>query len=108
VAPAGSCLDVPALFRYGAGMLRKRRSAATQYTIRNVPKVVDRALRRSASRQKKSLNEVAVEALARGAGVDREASEHHDVDFLFASWVEDSAVDRALADQRAIDADLWK
>jgi hypothetical protein len=89
-------------------MPRRHKSEATQYTIRNVPKVVDRALRRSADRQAKSLNEVAVEALARGAGVEREASEHHDVDFLFGSWVEDLAVDRALADQRAIDEDLWK
>jgi hypothetical protein len=89
-------------------MPRRHKSEATQYTIRNVPKVVDRALRRSADRQAKSLNEVAVEALARGAGVEREASEHHDVDFLFGSWVEDLTVDRALADQRAIDGDLWK
>ncbi len=89
-------------------MLRRHKSEATQYTIRNVPKVVDRALRRRAARQAKSLNEVAVEALARGAGVEGEDSEHHDVDFLFASWVEDPAVDRALADQRDIDADLWR
>ena len=82
--------------------------ATTQYTIRNVPKVVDRALRRRAERLSKSLNEVAVDALARGAGVEQEAKEHHDLDFLFGSWVDDPAVDAALADQRAIDADLWK
>lgn len=89
-------------------MPRRHKSEATQYTIRNVPKVVDRALRRRADRQAKSLNEVAVEALARGAGVEREAREHHDVDFLFGSWVEDPAVDQAMADQRAIDEGLWK
>jgi hypothetical protein len=49
-----------------------------------------------------------VEALAHGAGVEREAREHHDVDFLFGSWSEDPSVDRALADQRVIDEDLWK
>jgi hypothetical protein len=78
-------------------MTRRRSSQAseaTQYTIRNVPKVVDRALRRRAGRLSKSLNEVAVEALARGAGVEQEAAEHHDVDFLFGSWVEDAAVGR--------------
>jgi hypothetical protein len=89
-------------------MNRRRKSEATQYTIRNVPRVVDRALRRRADRQAKSLNEVAVEALARGAGVEGESREHHDVDFLFGSWVEDPSVDRALADQRAIDEDVWK
>ena len=93
--------------------MKRRRSSptseATQYTIRNVPKVVDRALRRRAGRLSKSLNEVAVEALARGAGVEQEAAEHHDVDFLFGSWVEDAAVATALTDQRRIDEDdLWK
>lgn len=89
-------------------MARKHKAEAVQYTIRNVPRVVDRALRRRAGRTAKSLNEVALEALARGAGVEREAAEHHDLDFLFGSWVEDSAVDQALAEQRTVDAGLWK
>jgi hypothetical protein len=89
-------------------MSRRQKSEAVQYTIRNVPKAVDRALRRHADRTAKSLNEVAIEALARGAGVDREAPEHHDIDFLFGSWVEDTAVDQALADQRKVDPGLWK
>lgn len=93
---------------YCVGMAGRHKSEAMQYTIRNVPRVVDRALRRSADRQSKSLNEVAVEALARGAGVEHEVREHRDVDFLFGSWVSDPAVDRALADQRAIDEELWK
>jgi sugar phosphate isomerase/epimerase len=89
-------------------MSSRRSTQATQYTIRNVPKVVDRALRRRADRMARSLNEVAVEALARGAGVEQEAAEHHDVDFLFGSWVEDPITERALADQRTIDESLWK
>jgi hypothetical protein len=89
-------------------MVRRHKSEATQYTIRNVPKVVDRALRRRAGRMAKSLNEVAVEALARGAGVEQELAEHRDVDFLFGSWVEDPLVDSALAAQRTIDEDSWK
>ena len=40
-----------------------------QYTIRNVPVTLDEALRRAAREQDKSLNEVAIEALIRGAGV---------------------------------------
>jgi hypothetical protein len=89
-------------------MSRRQRSEAVQYTIRNVPKVVDRALRRRADRTAKSLNEVALEALARGAGVENEAAEHRDLDFLFGSWVEDPAVEQALAEQRTIDRNLWK
>jgi hypothetical protein len=49
-----------------------------------------------------------VEALARGAGVEQEAAEHHDLDFLFGSWVEDAAVGAALTNQRRIDKELWK
>jgi hypothetical protein len=89
-------------------MARRRQTEATQYTIRNVPKTVDRALRRRAVRLEKSLNDVALEALARGAGVESQAIEHRDVDFLFGSWVEDPAVDEALADQRRVDEDAWR
>ncbi len=99
---------MPAQSAYSAGMKRKQSSEAVQYTIRNVPKVVDRALRRRADRTAKSLNEVALEALARGAGVENEATEHHDLDFLFGSWVDDPAVDEALAEQRIVDARLWR
>jgi hypothetical protein len=89
-------------------MARRQRSDAVQYTIRNVPLLVDRALRRRAHRTARSLNEVALEALSRGAGVEQQAAEHHDLDFLFGSWVEDPAVDEALLAQRHIDRDLWK
>lgn len=102
-------IDVQAALTYSAGMRRRRQAAeATQYTIRNVPKTVDRALRRRAVRLEKSLNDVALEALARGAGVEQEATMHRDVDFLFGSWVDDPAVDEALADQRRIDESAWK
>jgi len=45
-----------------------------QYTIRKVPNSLDVALRRRAREQGKSLNDVAIEALARGAGVSGERS----------------------------------
>lgn len=41
-----------------------------QYTIRGIPRSVDRALRERARRENRSLNEVAVEALAEGLLVD--------------------------------------
>ncbi len=40
-----------------------------QYTIRSVPPIVDKALRDRARKSGKSINEVAVEALAKGVGV---------------------------------------
>jgi len=89
-------------------MKRRRAAEAIQYTLRNVPPVVDRALRRRAVRSAKSLNEVALEALALGAGLANETKERHDLDFLIGSWVEDPAVDHALADQRKVDEAIWR
>jgi hypothetical protein len=45
-----------------------------QYTIRNVPDYLDAALRVSAREQGKSLNEVAIKALARGFGLGQPKS----------------------------------
>ena len=98
-----------AVHAYFAGMKSRRpEEEAVQYTLRNVPPAVDRALRRQAKQLSKSLNEVALLALTRGAGVSQEASELHDLDFLFGSWVEDQEVDRALEEQRKVDTDLWR
>jgi len=56
----------------------------TQYTIRSIPSNVDTALRRRAQKTGKSLNEVAVEALAKGAGVTPNAS-FNDLDWFIGS-----------------------
>ncbi|MBI2606443.1 MAG: hypothetical protein HYW49_10220 [Deltaproteobacteria bacterium] len=79
-----------------------------QYTIRNVSPVVDRALRQKATRTRRSLNDVALEALAKGSGVAEEAKKHRDLDHFFGSWIQDDAIETALAEQRVIDKDLWK
>ncbi len=33
---------------------------------------------------------------------------YRDLDSFFGSWIEDSVVDQALAEQRTIDQELWK
>ena len=78
-----------------------------QYTIRNVPKAVDRALRKLAQANGKSLNETTLEALSKAAGVDSSArlDEFRDI---IGSWVEDPEFDRALEAQRQIDEELWR
>lgn len=80
----------------------------TQYTIRAVPSAIDRALRRRAKQETKSLNTVAVEALARGLELDAKPIEHTDLDALIGSWQEDKAFDRAVADFERVDEDAWK
>ncbi len=79
-----------------------------QYTIRNVPAMVDRALRERARQEGKSLNEVATEALVRGLDLGSQPVRHRDLGAIAGSWVRDREVERALDDQRKIDPDLWR
>ena len=79
-----------------------------QYTIRNVPVALDQALRRAAREQDKSLNEVAIEALARGAGVTEERGRQRDLSDITGTWHNDPSFDRALAAQDAIDEEMWR
>ncbi len=81
-------------YRIGVKNEKKR-----QYTIRSVPPGVDRALRERASRQNKSLNEVALEALSRGAGVGGSEVVYDDLDDLIGTWKEDPEFDAALKQQ---------
>jgi hypothetical protein len=79
-----------------------------QYTIRNVPGILDEALRRTARERGKSLNKVAIEAMARGAGVTGERVRHRDLAGIVGTWREDPAFDSALAGQDTIDEEMWR
>jgi hypothetical protein len=79
-----------------------------QYTLRKVPREIDKALRKKAKDEGKSLNQVALEALARGAGVTAEPPKFHDLDFAIGTWVEDPEFDKAILDQDQIEPDMWK
>jgi len=79
-----------------------------QYTIRQIPESIDAALRRRAREQGKSLNEIAIEALARGAGIGENRGRQRDLGDVVGTWRKDRAFDRALAAQDAIDKELWK
>ena len=98
-------LDWQAWQAYNEYMQRRH---TVQYTIRNVSSALDRALRESARRKGKSLNEAALEALAKGAGLNTSPNAYGDLDRFFGSWVEDSAVDQALAEQRTIEESIWR
>jgi hypothetical protein len=79
-----------------------------QYTIRKVPDYLDAALRGSAREQGKSLNEVAIEALARGAGLSESRRRRRDLHDIAGTWREDPAFDSALAEQDMIDEAMWR
>ncbi len=80
---------------------------AAQYTIRNVPASVDRALRRRAAAAKVSLNTLLLRALEAEAGVSH-ARERNDLDAFFGSWIADPRVERALADVRRVEPGDWE
>ena len=79
-----------------------------QYTIRKVPDALNTALRRRAREQGKSLNEVTLEALARGAGVSGDRSPQRDLADVAGTWRKDRAFDSAVAAQDAVDEELWR
>ena len=80
-----------------------------QYTVRGVPRSVDRALREKAKRERKSFNQVLVEALARDAGLgSQEPVIHTDLDFLIGTWVSDPATEAAFQEMRQVDERDWK
>jgi len=83
------------------------KAKAHQYTIRNVPPRLDRALRTKAVERGVSLNTLVVQALETEAGLGASPRIHHDLDDLFGTWVHDKAVDRALAEQRRVDPKDW-
>ncbi len=79
-----------------------------QYTIRNVPDYLDAALRGASRAQGKSLNEVAIEALARGAGLSDQPRRQRDLGDLAGTWRDDPVFEAALAAQDTIDQELWQ
>jgi plasmid stability protein len=79
--------------------------AGTQYTIRGVPREVDRALRERAARKKQSLNQLIVEELTAVTLGEKPRADFSD---LVGRWTPDSAFDEILASQRQIELDKWK
>lgn len=79
-----------------------------QYTIRDVPPTLNALLRKRAKEDFKSLNETLIRMLGLGVGYTAPPPRNEELLALAGSWVEDEAVDKALADQDTVDAELWK
>jgi len=82
--------------------------ATIQYTLRGIPRRVDQALRRKAREEGSSLNQAAIQAIARSLGLAEEKPVYHDLDDLAGTWVEDPAFDEAIREMDTVDADLWR
>lgn len=79
-----------------------------QYTLRDVPPALDAELRRRVRAEGKSLNKVAIEALARGAGLAGAPIRRRDLSDVAGRWSEDPEFNRAVAAQHRIDKRLWR
>lgn len=79
-----------------------------QYTLRNIPEGLDVEIRRRAKQEGRSLNEVAVQAMARGLGLAGAPLRYRDLGDLAGRWRDDPEFDAALADQDTIDEELWR
>ena len=90
------------VFRIRAGM------KCVQYTLRQVPQQVDAELRSVAAARGISLNEAALEALAKGLGVSDNPVIHHDLDEFIGTWREDREFDAAIRAFEAVDEGVWK
>lgn len=82
-------------------------------TLRNLAPELARIIRRKAEENRTSLNRAVISLLEESVGIRGKKKDkplHHDLDALAGSWTreEASAFEKALARQRAIDADLWK
>ena len=83
-------------------------NVSVQYTIRNIPKHVDEALRKKAEAEGKSLNDVTFEALVKGLGLNGEPVIHHDLDHFIGTWVDDPVWEQVRRDHEQIDPEMWK
>lgn len=77
-----------------------------QLTIRNVPDDVAKRLERLSRERDESLNTTVVNILTESVGVDARRARLD----RYVTWTEEdaSAFDEAVAEQRVIDADLWR
>jgi hypothetical protein len=78
-----------------------------QYTIRNVSAELDRALKARAKKSGKSVNQVALEALAQSVGQPLKRRSLRDMP---GTWSKREAAhfERFLTEHRKIDDELWR
>jgi hypothetical protein len=79
-----------------------------QYTIRGIPEAVDEEIRQRARAEGRSMNDVAVKALADGLGLGARQITKRDLSDVAGTWRKDAATEAAIQAQDEIDEDLWR
>ena len=82
-------------------------------TLRKIPPELVRVIERRSRQTGKSLNRTIIEALEESLlnrSKRKEPHLNHDLDWMFGTWTKQEAdeFDKALAEQRTIDPELWK
>jgi plasmid stability protein len=82
-------------------------------TIRGVEPEVANKLKLTAAEQGKSINQLALEIVKEGLGLNKErkfSREYNDLDHLFGSWSEDEfrQIHKKIDQERQVDQELWK
>ncbi|HWB54797.1 MAG TPA: hypothetical protein VG722_11415 [Tepidisphaeraceae bacterium] len=77
-------------------------------TLENIPEEVESALQAKARAEGKTINDVAVEALAAAAGVSVSPTKKRDLSDIAGTWVEDPEFDKIMREQDRIDPEMWK
>lgn len=65
-------------------------------------------MRERAQAESKSMNEVAIEALADGLGFGNGMQIRRDLSDIVGTWKKDKAFDQTLSEQDQVDESLWK
>ena len=79
-----------------------------QYTIRGIPGYLDSGIRMYAEQESKSLNQALLDMLSAELGFFGTHERNEPLMELAGTWREDPEADKALAEMRTIDEDLWK
>ena len=83
----------------------KQQADSIQYTVRGIPREVDRLLRQKAARRKQSLNQLILDELSQATSGSQRKADFSDIT---GKWTPDPAFDAILATQRQIDWVKWK
>ncbi len=86
---------------------RKAYTVGMQYTLRKIPPSLDSVLRRRAAEERKSLNQVVLEALMRTFGIEAGPVKQRDLGDIAGNCAFDPEVEKVLEEQRTIDTELW-
>lgn len=79
-----------------------------QYTIRNIPPVVDQVIRKRSKQTGKSFNQTVVDMLSLQSVGTTQPKENNNFDWLFGSMKLDDKFDEAIKDLSQIDKGLWQ